>query len=90
MTETTMGEDKITLLKYLSIPLAISRWNTTTSAIDLCVGEKIAFDQIQYAISLWVSGSKVPMTSAGTIDLITMEELIAYWLTGSSVHDPLP
>jgi PKD repeat protein len=90
MTETTMGEDKITFLKYLSIPLAISRWNTKTSAIDLCVGEKIAFDQIQYAISLWVSGSRVPMASAGTIDLITMEELIAYWLTGSSVHDPLP
>jgi PKD repeat protein len=90
ITETTTGEDKITLLKHLSIPLAISRWNTKTSAIDLCVGEKIAFDQIQYAISLWVSGGKVPMTNNGTIDLITMEDLIAYWLTGSSVHDPLP
>ena len=90
MTETTMGEDKITLLKHISIPLAISRWNTTTSALDLCVGERIAFDQIQYAISLWVSGGKVPMTNAATIDLITMEDLIAYWLTGSSVHDPLP
>ena len=90
ITETTTGEDKITLLKHLSTPLAISRWNTKTSAIDLCVGETIAFDQIQYAISLWVSGSKVPMTNNGTIDLITMEDLIAYWLTGSSVHDPLP
>jgi len=89
MTETTMGEDKITFLKYLSIPLAISRWNATTSAIDLCVGERIAFDQIQYAVSLWVSGAPVPRTN-GTIDLITMEDLIAYWLTGSSVHDPLP
>jgi PKD repeat protein len=90
ITETTMGEDKITFLKYLSIPLAISRWNTTTSAIDLCVGEKIAFDQIQYAVSLWVSGAPVPRTNNGTIDLITMEDLIAYWLTGNSVHDPLP
>jgi PKD repeat protein len=90
ITVTTMGDDKITLLKYLSIPLAISRWNTKTSAIDLCVGEKIAFDQIQYAVSLWVSGAPVPRTNNGTIDLITMEDLIAYWLTGSSVHDPLP
>jgi PKD repeat protein len=90
ITATTMGEDKITLLKYLSIPLAISRWNATTSAIDLCVGEKIAFDQIQYAVSLWVSGAPVPRTNNGTIDLLTMEDLIAYWLTGSSVHDPLP
>ena len=92
INETTSGEDKITLLKYLSIPVAISCWNTATSAVDLKlgVGGTIAFDQIQYAVSLWVSGGVVPRTNNGMIDLATLEDLIAYWLTGSSVYDPLP
>ncbi|MCX6091633.1 MAG: PKD domain-containing protein [Candidatus Bipolaricaulota bacterium] len=92
VSETTLGEDKITLLKYLSIPVAISCWNTQTSAVDLKlgVGGKIAFDQIQKAIQLWFSGGAVPQTDNRTIDLRTLEDLIAYWLTGSSVYDPLP
>ena len=84
------GEDKITLLKYLSIPVAVSRWDVATSAVNLCVGEKIAFNQIQYAIQLWNRGDVVPNTNGATIDLMMLEDLIAYWLTGSSVHDPLP
>ncbi len=94
MAEPTLGEDKITLLKSLPIPVAISCMNTKTKpeAVNLKLfGDRgtIGFDQINYAISLWVSGDDVPSTS-GKIDGEMMEELTAYWLTQSSVYDPLP
>ncbi|MGD9675837.1 MAG: hypothetical protein AB7V19_04035, partial [Candidatus Bipolaricaulia bacterium] len=68
----------------------ISRWNPETSTLDLCLRELISFDQIQYAVSLWLSGASVPHTTDGVVDLAVLNDLIAYWLTGSSVHDPLP
>jgi len=84
------GEDKLTLVRELSIPVVISRWDTANDLLDPCLGETIGFDQIQYAVSLWLSGDPVPYTDNRTIDLATIQDLIAYWLTGSSVHDPLP
>jgi len=90
LLQTITGEDRVVLAKYLSIPIVISRWNVETSAIDLCLRELIGFDQIQYAVSLWLSGASVPYTNNGKIDLVMIQDLIAYWLTGSSVHDPLP
>jgi PKD repeat protein len=90
LLQTIIGEDRITVEKYLPVPVVISRWNAETSAIDLCLRELIAFDQIQYAVSLWLSGAAVPCTNNAKVDLTTLNDLIAYWLTGSSVHDPLP
>jgi hypothetical protein len=84
------GEDRVTAAKVLPVPVVISRWNTAESRLDPCLQELIAFDQIQYAVSLWLSGAAVPNASGATIDLRTMQDLIAYWLIGSSVHDPLP
>lgn len=84
------GEDRLTAAKVLPIPVVISRWNTTESKLDPCLLELIAFDQINYAVSLWHSGEEVPNAGGLTIDLLTMQDLIAYWLTDSSVHDPLP
>jgi hypothetical protein len=60
------------------------------SVLEPCLLEGIAFDQIQYAVSLWLSGGEVPLSGGAKIGLLTMQDLIAYWLTGSSVHDPLP
>jgi len=80
----------VTVTKVFPVPVIISRWNTSESALDPCLGELIAFDQINYAISLWYSGAEVPGSGGLTIDLLTMQDLIAYWLTDSSVHDPLP
>ncbi len=92
LMETTLGEDKITLLKYLSVPVAVSCWDSKTSAVDVRLGVsgKIAFDQIQYAVTVWTNGGVVPRTNNGTVSLLTLDDLIAYWLTGSSVYDPLP
>jgi hypothetical protein len=87
---TISGDDRVTVAKVLPVPVVISRWNTADSKLDPCLQELIAFDQIQYAVSLWLSGAAVANASGATIDLLTMQDLIAYWLTGSSVHDPLP
>jgi len=87
---TILGDDRVTVVKVLPVPVVISRWNTTDSNLDPCLLELIAFDQIQYAVSLWLSGDEVPSAGGATIGLLTMQDLIAYWLTSSSVHDPLP
>jgi|GEM_PF-542457 len=87
---TISGDDRITVVKLLPVPVVISRWNTIDFKLDACLQELIAFDQIQYAVSLWLSGDEVPFTGGATIDLMMMQDLIAYWLLNSSVHDPLP
>ncbi|MFC2095174.1 PKD domain-containing protein [Candidatus Bipolaricaulota bacterium] len=84
------GEDRVTVAKVLPIPVVISRWNTVDSKLDPCLLELIAFDQINYALALWFSGDEVPYSGGLSIDLLTFQDLIAYWLTDSSVHDPLP
>ena len=87
-----LGEDKITLVEFLPIPVVISRWDTDADQLMLCEAdpEIIDFAEIQYAVSLWLSGAAVPQTDNRTIDVAMMQDLIAYWLTGRSVHDPLP
>lgn len=84
------GDDRVTATNVLPVPVVISRWNTMESKLEPCLLEGIAFDQIQYAVSLWLSGGEVPLSGGATIGLLTMQDLIAYWLTGRSVHDPLP
>ncbi len=90
LSQMVLGEDKITRVAYLPVAVVISRWDTEKNTIDLCLPPQITFDQVQYAVSLWISGDKVPYTNNAVIDLATMQDLIAYWLTNTSVHDPLP
>jgi PKD repeat protein len=90
ITQVIAGDDRVTASSILTVPVVISRWDVATGTIDPFLGETIGFDQIQYAVSLWLSGEAVTSTGDMTITLATMRDLIAYWLTGSSVHDPLP
>ncbi len=90
LSQMVIGEDKITRVATLSVPVVISRWDSEQGAIDLCLPEEIAFDQIQYAVALWLSGDSVPHTGNKVIDRTMIQDLIAYWLTDTSVHDPLP
>ena len=90
VSRAVRGEDKLTRLEALSIPLAISSWNTAENKLELCLPKEISFDQIQYAVALWVSGNPAPQTGGHKIDLETMQDLIAYWLTDTSVYEPLP
>ncbi len=90
LSQMVLGEDKITRVAVLSVPVVISRWDSEHGAIDLCLPEEIAFDQIQYAVALWLSGDQVPHTDNKVVDRTMIQDLIAYWLTDTSVHDPLP
>ena len=90
LSQMVLGEDKITRVATLSVPVVISRWGTEQGAIDLCLPDEIAFDQIQYAVALWLSGDSVPLTGGQMIDRGMIQDLIAYWLTDTSVHNPLP
>ena len=90
LSQMVLGEDKITRVATLSVPVVISRWGTEQGAIDLCLPDEIAFDQIQYAVALWLSGDSVPHTGGQMIDRGMIQDLIAYWLTDTSVHNPLP
>ena len=90
LSQMVLGEDKVALSPLLPVPVVISRWDSENGRIDLCLPERIAFDQIQYAVSLWLSGNVVPYTDNLVIDLDMIRDLIAYWLTDTSVYDPLP
>ncbi len=90
VSQMVLGEDKVTRVAALPIPVVISRWDSEQGKIDLYLPEQIAFDQIQYAVSRWLSGNVVPYTDNLVIDLDIIRDLIAYWLTDTSVHDPLP
>ena len=85
-----LGDDKVTCAAVLPIPVVISRWDTDQNRIDPCLPSEISFAQIQYAVSLWLSGAAVPQTGNQRIDLKMMQDLIAYWLTNRSVFEPLP
>jgi PKD repeat protein len=89
LSEAVLGEDKIVRLQYLSVPVAITHWDSVAGKVEVCLPGEIAFDQIQYAVSLWVSGDTVPNTNQ-SIDLAMIRDLIAYWLTDTSVYEPLP
>jgi hypothetical protein len=89
LSEAIGGDDKIVRLQYLDAPVALSRWDTAAAQVVLCLSDQIGFDQIQYAVSLWISGETVPRTNQ-TIDLAMIRDLIAYWLTNTSVFEPLP
>jgi len=90
LSRMVLGDDKVLLSPTLPVEVVISRWESENGRIDLCLPEQVAFDQIQYAISLWLSGGTVPYTGDQTINLDIIRDLIAYWLTDTSVHDPLP
>ena len=90
LSQQISGDDRLAVAEFLPIPVVISRWNVETGALDPCLRETISFDQIHYAVSLWIDQDSVPYTDNQLIDLAVIQDLIAYWLTDTSVHDPLP
>ena len=90
LSRMVLGDDKVALVPTLPIKVVISRWDSDQGKIDLCLPEQISFDQIQYAVSLWLSGDPVFYTGEKVVTLDDIRDLIAYWLTDTSVHDPLP
>ena len=103
LDQAILGEDKIVLTNDLPIPVVVSRLalepSETSGEPDVAVmklcepnSEIIEFAEIQYAVVLWLrtEDREVPFTGGESIDVAMLQDLIAYWLTGRSVHDPLP
>jgi PKD repeat protein len=96
---TISGEDRVIVAKVLPVSVAISRLMPDWT-IDPNLPEFISFAQLQQAAAMWFAAANdapddstpkvVPLTGGVEIDLATIQDLVAYWLTGSSVHDPLP
>jgi PKD repeat protein len=89
LTLMVTGENKVALVPSLPVKVVISRWEVEQDKIDLCLPKEISFAQIQYAVSLWLSGEPVAYTGGEVVTLDDMRDLIAYWLMDKSVHDPL-
>jgi len=92
LSRMVLGEDKIVFAPTLPIKVVISRWDVDQEKIVLCLPDQISFDQIQYAVSLWLNGNPVTYTPTDNnkITLDQIRDLVAYWLTNTSVHEPLP
>ncbi len=91
------GDTQIEILSGFPIRVVIAHWDGSNRSLDLqgFPTHKIDLNQILQAISWWREGMEVPFTedAAGNkqkIDFRTMQELVAYWLTDTSVFEPLP
>jgi len=85
------GQSKVELSDCLSVLAAIAKWDVAKDAIDLTLSDKITFPQVQRAIAFWLEGSRVPRTcDPGIVDFELMKTIVAYWLTGTPICEPLP
>jgi PKD repeat protein len=83
------GESQVEITDRLPISWIVSRWDTEKDQLNVQLSDKITFDQIQQAVAWWLEGKVIEHTGGAVIDLRTMEELIAYWLTDTPVYEPL-
>lgn len=85
------GQSKVELADCLRVLAAIAKWDVARDTIDLTLSDKITLPQVQRAIAFWLEGSRVPRTcDPGIVDFELMKTIIAYWLTGTPICEPLP
>lgn len=85
------GHTNVELADCLSVIAAITKWDVTRDTVDLTLSDKITFPQVQRAIAFWLEGSRVPYTCGpGVVDFELVKEIIARWLTGTPICEPLP
>lgn len=98
---TVAGETEINIVTRLPMRVIFARMDTSDAAnprVVLSSGNNIiTFDQIQVAVSFfWLADKDVKNRESdgkvnfGKIDLKTLQELVAYWLTETPVFEPLP
>ncbi|MCS6903281.1 MAG: PKD domain-containing protein [Candidatus Bipolaricaulota bacterium] len=99
--QTISGETEINIVTRLPMRVVFARMDTSDAANPRVVlssaNNIITFDQIQLAVSFfWLEDREVKNREAGgkvvfgKIDLKTLQELVAYWLTETSVFESLP
>ncbi len=100
----TEGTSSFQLVAGLPIKVVVAHYITRPDIppeeerIDPKDDNLISFNQIQRAVSWWLAtgwspigeSPIVPGTGGQQIDLATMQELIAYWLSNTPVDQPLP
>lgn len=90
MRVTVGGDSTVEVIKGISVREAVAHYDTERGVIDPKLPNTISFAQIQQATAWWLEGVEVPGTEGAVIDLKTMQELIAYWLTDTPVDQRLP
>ncbi len=91
------GDNQIEIVPGFPIKVVVAHWDVSNKTLDLAgfPEHTIDLNQILQAIAWWREGVEVPFTEdeAGKrqrIDFETIQELVAYWLLGLSVFEPLP
>jgi len=84
------GDNAVYISDCLMVLVAISRWDVEHDTIDITLSDMISFQQVQRAIAFWLEDEIVPRTCGGVVDYETLKTIVAYWLTGTNICDPLP
>ncbi len=85
------GHTNVELSDCLTVIAAIAKWDVARDTVDLTLSDKITFPQVQRAIAFWLEGSRVPYTcDPGIVNFEIIKEVIARWLTGVPICEPLP
>lgn len=90
MEAPVTGDSGVDVSDCLSVLVAISRWDVDHDRLDITLSDRISFQQVQRAIAFWLEDEVVPWTCGETVGYHMLKEIIAYWLTGTSICDPLP
>ena len=90
MDTTVTGDSGVDVSECVSVLVAISRWDVEHDQLDITLSNKISFLQVQRAIAFWLEDEVVPWTCGQTVGYHMLKEIIAYWLTGTDICDPLP
>jgi len=90
METVVTGDSGVDISECVSVLVAISRWDVENDELDITLSDKISFQQVQRAIAFWLEDEVVPWTCGQTVDYHTLKTIIAYWLTGTTICDPLP
>ena len=84
------GESAVYIWDCLPVLLAISRWNVESDRFDATLSDLVTFPQVQRAVEFWLSGTAVPHTCGYTVGYHTLKTIVAYWLAGVPITQPLP
>mgnify|MGYP000384625377 CR=1 FL=1 len=90
MEVVVTGDRGVDVSNCVSVLVAISRWDVVNDVLDITLSDKISFQQVQRAIAFWLEDEIVPRTCDQTVGYHMLKEIIAYWLTGANICDPLP
>lgn len=90
METVVTGDSGVDVSECVTVLVAISRWDVMRDQLDITLSDRISFLQVQRAIAFWLEDEVVPWTCGQTVGYHTLKEIIAYWLTGTNICDPLP